>query len=152
QCQDFPERTAATDRRRTGATEMTDHDKLLARIKALFAKTTEAGCTEAEALTAVAKARELIEKHQIDLGAEELKKEGFDQQNIDMDKTRLAFARRILHGIEKFCEVKTWLCLGDIVVIGLRSDAEFAEYLINSLTTFAIAGADLHMATERKIQ
>jgi hypothetical protein len=33
-----------------------DHDKLLARIKALSAKTVEAGCTEAEALAFAARA------------------------------------------------------------------------------------------------
>ena len=54
-----------------------DREKLLARIKALFSKTTEAGATEAEELAATEKARELIEKYQLDMGAEELKREGF---------------------------------------------------------------------------
>jgi hypothetical protein len=80
-----------------------DREKLLARIKALFSNTTGAGATEAEELAAAEKARELIEKYQVDMGAEELKKEGFIQKTLHMESSRLAFARRIIFGgIEKF--------------------------------------------------
>ena len=50
-----------------------DRDQMLARIRALLAKTEEAGCTEAEAHSAAAKAAELIEKYRVtahELGAE----------------------------------------------------------------------------------
>jgi hypothetical protein len=133
----------------------TDREKLLARIKALFSKTTKSGATEAEELAAAEKARELIEKYQLDMGAEELKKEGFVKKNIGMDAARFTFARRILNAIDKFCEVKTWyITYGGrvITVFGLASDVELAAYLIESLTTFSLSGADLHIATERKIQ
>jgi hypothetical protein len=132
-----------------------DHDKLLVRIKALFAKTTEAGATEAEQLAAVEKAHELIAKYQIDLGAEELKREGFVKKQIDgMDPAQFIFARRIGFALEKFCEVSTWYmpAVRRLFILGLRSDAEFAEYLIKSLAAFAVAGADLHVATERKMR
>jgi Protein of unknown function (DUF2786) len=129
-----------------------DREKLLARIKALYSKTTGAGATEAEELAAAEKARELIEKYQLDMGAEELKKEGFVQKTIDMEPSRFAFARRILQGTEKFCEVKCWYMTSrQVVAFGLRSDVELAAYLIESLTTFTLAGADLHIATERKM-
>jgi Protein of unknown function (DUF2786) len=45
---------------------MTEHrDKLLARIKAMLAKTVEAGCIESEALAFAEKAHELIEPYEI---------------------------------------------------------------------------------------
>ncbi len=103
-------------------------------------------------MAAVQKARELIEKYQFDMGAEELKREGFIQEYIEMESSRFVFARRILDGIEKFCEVETaeWFHR-DIWILGLASDVELAVYLIESLTTFAVAGADLHVAAERKM-
>jgi Protein of unknown function (DUF2786) len=132
-----------------------DRDKLLARIRALLAKTVEAGCTEAEALAFAEKAHELIERYQIDLGAEEIKREGFVTKRIKMERARFAFARRILLAINEFCEVRTWYTTfvgqAEISVLGLRSDAELASYLIDSLTNFALAGADLHVAVERKM-
>jgi Protein of unknown function (DUF2786) len=110
---------------------MTDADrgKLLARIKALFSKTTKSGATEAEELAAAEKARELIEKYQLDMGAEELRKEGFVTKAIDMEIAHFTFARRILHAINKFCEVKSWyITLGGRTVeaFGLASDVELA--------------------------
>jgi hypothetical protein len=135
----------------------TNQDKLLARIKALLSKTVEAGATEAEEMTSAAKARELIEKYQLDLGAEELRREGFVRKTIEAESVRFAFARRILLAINEFCEVKTWtegfrgIIPTRICVLGLASDAEFAGYLIESLANFALAGAGLHVAAARKM-
>jgi hypothetical protein len=131
-----------------------NREKLLAKIRALFSKTVENGATEAEEMAAAEKAHELVEKYQLDLGAEELKKEGFKQNHIKMaDRTQFTFARRIMWGIDDFCEVKTWTMLGGelFVIFGLTSDVEFGSYLVESLTTFALAGADLHVAAERKM-
>lgn len=44
---------------------MSDREKLLAKIRALTAKTVDAGCTEAEALAAAEKAAALMREHQI---------------------------------------------------------------------------------------
>lgn len=44
---------------------MSDREKLLAKIRALTAKTVSAGCTEAEALAAAEKAAALMREHQI---------------------------------------------------------------------------------------
>jgi hypothetical protein len=132
----------------------TDQDKLLARIKALFSKTVEAGATEAEELAAAEKARELLEKYQLDLGAEELKREGFIQKMIEAERAQFAFARRIMHSINQFCEVRTWYSTWGkprIFVLGLASDVEFAAYLVESLSNFAVAGAAMHVAVQRKI-
>lgn len=41
---------------------------IAARIRALLAKTTENGATDAEAMSAAEKARELMDRYQIDLG------------------------------------------------------------------------------------
>jgi Protein of unknown function (DUF2786) len=131
-------------------------EKLLAKIRALLAKTVEAGATEAEELAAAEKARALLEQYQLDLGAEQLKREGFVQKCIEFDAVRFTFARRIMCAIDAFCEVKTWyVTFGrsrvQMEILGLASDAEFAAYLIESLTNFALAGATMHVATARKM-
>jgi len=131
----------------------TDRDKVLARIKALFSKTVEAGATEAEELAAAGKARELIEQYQINLGAEELRREGFITKTLEQDRAQFVFSRYIMNAVGKFCEVETWYLgwVQRIEIMGLASDAEFATYLFESLTNFALAGADLHAAMERKM-
>jgi uncharacterized protein DUF2786 len=134
----------------------TNRDKLLAKIKALFSKTVENGATEAEEMAAVEKARELVEKHQLDLSAEELKREGFTMESVEMDATQFAFARRIMNAIDDFCEVRTWyMTLGrekaHIAILGFKSDAQFARYLLEALANFAAAGAGVHIAAERKM-
>jgi hypothetical protein len=132
-----------------------EREKLLARIKALFSKTTAAGATEAEELSAAEKARELIEKYQLNMGQEELKKEGFVKKDINMESARFAFGRRIIWAIDEFCEVRGWEhSFGPrkrIVMLGLVSDVELAAYLIESLTSFCLGGADIHIAIERKM-
>jgi hypothetical protein len=61
-----------------------------------------------------------------------------------------------MHGIETFCEVETWyMTMGrqaaDFCILGLASDAEYASYLVESLTTFALGKANVHIAVERKM-
>jgi hypothetical protein len=49
-----------------GAAKMTDsREKMFDKIRALLSKTTAAGCTEEEALTALAKARALMDAYEI---------------------------------------------------------------------------------------
>ena len=55
---------------------MTDKAGIEAKVRALLAKTEDAGCTEAEARAAAEKARQLIERHQIELGPERVREIG----------------------------------------------------------------------------
>src|ERR1019366_45300 len=55
-----------------------------------------------------------------------------------------------------FCEVKCWYMSirqsrPQVSIFGLASDVELAAYLIESLTTFSLGGADIHIAGERKM-
>src|SRR5215467_2386473 len=85
-------------------TETPDMDRLRAKIRALFAKTIEAGATEAEAMTAAAKARELIDKYQVDMSiVEEMVRDIL----VFASTLEFAIARRLMHGIEAYCEVQT---------------------------------------------
>jgi hypothetical protein len=137
----------------TDDTDQRNRDKLLTTIKALFSKTVEAGATEAEEMAAAEKARELLDKYQIVLGAEELKREGFVRKTVTFERMQFAFARRIVDGLEAFCEVRTWYNTYaglKLTVFGLASDADLAVYLVESLTTFALAGANVEVPAQRR--
>jgi hypothetical protein len=116
-----------------------------ARIQALLAKTTENGCTEAEAMSAMMKARELIEKHQFSLSEVELRADGFIQGWTDAPEVRkLNVQYSLMMAVAAFCEVKTWHQDGRVVFFGLRSDVEFATWLLKGLEQFVWQAADVH--------
>ena len=60
----------------------TKREKVATIVEALLAKTTENGATEAEAMAAAAKARELMDRHQLDLGEVGMAKEGVHKLTI----------------------------------------------------------------------
>ncbi len=144
-----------------------NREKLFTRIRALFSKTVEAGATEAEAMAAAEKARALLEKYQLDLGAEELRQEGFVRKAVKLDALGSYFGRLISSALQEFCDVKIWYNVPntakarialryetpatEIEIFGLASDVELAEYLLGSLAGFALAGANVHVAAERKM-
>jgi hypothetical protein len=112
--------------------------KLIERIKALMAKTTEAGCTEGEALAAMQKARELMDKYQIDSadlasGGEECEKH---YSNRDWDNP-YDIRWRIASWVMLYCDCKCWGREGGtITYFGLSTDAQFATWLSDMLNDF----------------
>ncbi len=103
------------------------------RIRALLAKTVDKGCTEAEAMTAATKAKELMDKYQIDLSDTELEEEGFKCGTTEgAEKRKFNVQRWIASAIAEYCEVRCWL-KRDLsrrrmryVFFGLSSDVELA--------------------------
>lgn len=121
-------------------------DSLLDKIRALLSKTTANGCTEPEALAALDKARAMMDAYEVtdaelqltaELAAVIRKTTGRDPHSI---KSSLAMA------IARFCDCKVWRG-GDkaMVFCGLPSDAEFAEWLLDTLTAFVQAELASHL-------
>lgn len=124
------------DQMNTNASAMSDQRKrtIALKIKALLAKTTESGCTEAEALEAAAKAAELLHKYQLDLSELDLREEGTAEAAVEYDD----LARALAGMVAKYCECKVWgePRKGKMKFLGLTSDAWFAEWLMLALTAF----------------
>lgn len=103
--------------------------KLRARIRALLAKTVDAGCTEAEAETAAARARELMREH----GLTEEGLLGFEIVELHMPLTkRPAITDPLGAAIALACQCQTWFRVGDDrarVYYGFEPDTLVAEYL-----------------------
>jgi Protein of unknown function (DUF2786) len=120
-------------------------------VQALLQKTTENGATEAEAMAAAAKARELMDRHQIDLGEVGMAKEGVHKVSIKRGHYKtLAVKDRLAHFVSEFCDCRVWLTKSsdEMHFFGLRSDADFAGWLIQSLQQFVGTGAQLFILNQ----
>lgn len=103
--------------------------KLRARIRALLAKTVEAGCTEAEAETAAARARELMREH----GLTEDNVLGFEIVELRVQVTKKPAETDCLIGvIATACSCESWFAVGDkrhAVYYGHEPDTLIADYM-----------------------
>lgn len=115
---------------------MTARQKLLAKVKALLAMTVERGCTEAEALSALTKARALMDEHDItdtDLtfGGETC------AVNTQTKDDRYDVRARLATAVGVFCGCKGFKNgIERIAYVGLYSDTVFAHWLLDTLDSF----------------
>ena len=115
-----------------------NRDNLIGKISALMAKTTANGCTEHEAMAALDKARAMMDAYEVSedelrLTKEEkavLRKEPPGSKDTNNVKSYMAGA------IAKFCDCQVWRTGDGLVFCGLRSDAQFATYLMDTLAEF----------------
>jgi hypothetical protein len=125
--------------------------KIAAKIKALFAKTTEAGASEFEAMAAMAKGRELLEKYQLDLSDLDIREEGTDVKRCDYTFV----SEQLYYEVGQYCECRSWRSSEYVVkpmkrknsrqqyelqyhfkFVGIKSDVVFAEWLMSALCAF----------------
>lgn len=127
---------------------MTNEKKqnVAAKIRALLAKTEQAGCSEDEALAAIQKAQELMDKYAIDLTETELRAEPLSQQSAPSQGKHADMVRDfILSPIATYTNTRAWRSgfrTYESVFAGLESDVQFAHWLLDSLVTFVMRGAD----------
>lgn len=125
--------------------------KIAIKIKALFAKTTEAGASEHEALSAMAKGRELLEKYQLELSDLDIREEGTEVKRCDYTFV----GEQLYSTLAQYCEVKGYRD-SEVVAkpmkrknsrqqyetqyhfkfVGIKSDTIFAEWLLSALCAF----------------
>lgn len=113
--------------------------KLLERIKAILSKTMENGCTEGEAMAALAKARELMATYEID----ENEISTLDQEQATIFKTAAQDPYSIKFNLAKFVgrftRCRAWAGNDKIVTFaGLESDVIFATWLLDTLQRFVM--------------
>lgn len=122
---------------------MEDKTAIMARVKALLAKTQAAGCSEEEADAAVTKARELIAKYQIDMTEKELVAEGFAEIVMHW-KSRARYDIEVSLCVRVAEYTGTHVCRipgltktrQGLQYFGLESDVQFAEWLLIALADF----------------
>jgi hypothetical protein len=131
---------------------LTTQQSVAARIKALLSKTTDNGCTEAEAMSAAEKARELMDRYNIDRGEVGMEEEGVYAAKSPLSKFKSLCIRELLASrIASFCDCRAWFTrggVGTLTFFGLRSDADFAVWLSENLDQFVQRAAIEYMARQ----
>jgi hypothetical protein len=121
-----------------------ERDSILSKIRALLAKTLEAGATEAEAMAALEKAQAMRDAYQV------------TEEELNLTKEEKAVLRgeprgtkdphlikwQLLNGVTKFCGCQSWKRSGvrsgggGIVFCGLPADVQFASWLLDHLAAW----------------
>ena len=109
-------------------------DRLKTRIQGLRSKTTDNGCTEAEALLAAAKVAELLDRYDLSLTDVEIRNGHCEQRHYETCRKKRIPLDDCIGEIANFCDCRVWReksHSGDAryVFFGLRSDIEAAHYL-----------------------
>lgn len=120
-------------------------DAIAARIRALLAKTVATGATEAEAMTAAEKARELMEKYRIEAG--DLDKEPIRVETPEQRRGALIRAN-LMAGVGRFCQVMAYRGADDnFRFVGREGDVVFATWLLDALEAFVSRRTLDHVAS-----
>lgn len=120
----------------------TPRQRLVAKIKAILAKTIDNGATEEEAALALAKAQEIMAAHDVSMSEiealAEARAEGaeiFASGTIDF----YGIKKSLGYGIEKYTKTKCWVSpRTGVTYCGLASDVELAAWLTQHLSQFVV--------------
>lgn len=120
----------------------TPRQRLVAKIKAILAKTIDNGATEEEAAAALEKAQEIMAAHDISMteieALAEARAEGaeiFASGTIDF----YGIKKSLGYGIEKYTKTKCWISSRTgVTYCGLASDVELAAWLTQHLSQFVV--------------
>ena len=138
-----------------------DLKKVAQRYQKLMAMAGDASASEAEVLKAMESARKIKEEYQLSMTDAELEAEGTSQEKTFEHKATTEVINRKLKvklymhvAVAAFCECKSWqhafLDKNDnqIVFFGVKSDSQFAAWLLDSLALFVQRESDRYLAKE----
>ena|ERR1700688_574360 len=120
--------------------EVMDRNSLLDKIRALLSKTTENGCTESEMLSALDKARAMMDAYEISDDELQLTKNESAILHAEApdasDPHKLKW--RLSDGIGQFCNVQIFRHTHEtgLKAVGMPSDVQFAMWLLDHLADF----------------
>lgn len=106
--------------------------RIKARIRALAAKTTDRGCSEAEALAAAAKVGELLEIYGLTMNAVTLAEETCLERRLASVGPGAVALRWAFPALLRFCGCRGWTeGRATLVLFGLEPDVQMAEWLLH---------------------
>src|SRR3954447_21848782 len=108
--------------------------RLKSRIQGLRSKTTDNGCTEAEALLAAAKVAELLDRYDLSLTDIEIRDGQCELRHYETRRKKRIPLDACIGDIANFCDCRVWREKSPsgnarYVFFGLRADIEAAHYL-----------------------
>lgn len=109
-----------------------NRDAALKRIKALAAKTVENGCTEEEAMAAMAKMGELMDRYGIESSETEIREEKCITGIHGGERLKVHPSSWCAKAVAEYCDCRVWhrTGTGKIAFFGLPADVEVAVYLM----------------------
>jgi Cu/Zn superoxide dismutase len=128
---------------------MADRNSIIDKIKALLAKTTANGATEAEMMSALDKASAMMDAY--DISDDELKVAKDEAAMLHADPPDLSDPHKIKwqisHGVAQFCGVEIYRSRREtgLKCIGMPSDVQFAMWLLDSIADFVFAELYTHL-------
>jgi hypothetical protein len=128
---------------------MADRNSIIEKIKALLAKTTENGATEAEMMSALDKAAAMMDTH--DITEAELQVAKDEAAMLHADPPDLKDPHKIKWqlgaGVAQFCGVRIFRSRHQtgLKCIGMPSDVQFAMWLLDSLADFVFGELYAHL-------
>jgi hypothetical protein len=132
-----------------------NREKVARIIQALLSKTTENGATEAEAMAAAEKARDLMDRYQIEAGNAGLEEEGAFKVTVKRGHYKtLVLKDRLARAVAEFCDCKVWVMKrqDELHYFGLRSDADFAAWLTATLDQFMINSVQKFILSQPRME
>ena len=119
---------------------MADRNSIIEKIKALLAKTTANGATEAEMMSALDKASAMMDAYDVSDADVQITKAEAAALHADPSdlKDPHQIKWRLCHAVSAFCNVQIYRSRGEtgLKCIGMASDAQFAMWLLDSLADF----------------
>lgn len=132
-----------------------NRENMIDKIRALMSKTMDNGCTEAEAMLALEKARALMDAYEVtdeDLALTAAEKAVLHNTQAT-DENRIRWA--LFHRVAEFAGCKGWFngrpTDGRLTFCGLPSDIAFATWLLDTLEAFVRAELATHLMATRPV-
>jgi hypothetical protein len=134
---------------------MDNLDSIKSKIRALMAKTTEAGCSEAEAILASQKVSELLNKYELSISDLKLKAESkCTTGTYDVKVKSKPPVDWCIMAISKFTDTKCWRNIEPFTGVisykyfGLESDVMIAEYVTKVVDWALIYGGEDYKSSD----
>lgn len=111
-------------------------EKIANKIKELMKKTTDNGCSEAEALTAAEMVGKLMNEYDLSMTEIEFKNEEFLTHTIETSSRVASPIHNVVTSIGEYTDCKVWFTRGSKIVysfFGTKKDTEIANYLFHLL-------------------
>src|SRR5215813_11705118 len=124
-----------------------ERESILSKIRALLAKTMENGCSEAEAMAALGKAQAMKDAYAVTEAELNLTKEekAILRSEPPGTKDPHLIKWNLMGAVSQFCNCESWrrgrvrAGTARMVFCGLPADAQFATWLLDTLTNFVQA-------------
>jgi hypothetical protein len=127
---------------------MADRNSIIEKIRALLAKTTANGATEAEMMSALDKASAMMDAYDISDEELQLAKDEAVKQHADPSdrKDPHSIKWRLSYAVAQFCSVQIYRARHEtgLRCIGMPSDVQFAMWLLDTLADFVFGEMYAH--------